>query len=277
MNDPPGSKNCHFLDIMEDEIDPIGVTIDYNKSFDEDPQWKYLQDLLDNKVSEEIANRITSALIKMDTRITYPFKYDCRSGKYLYPELEENLHKKITKGNGKAHATGFANPVLGRLPKIFIDTYVLKCKRQMALRFLDIGTESSLWIFIGKPCGGIRPLTIGHYDIVFLNGLAQQAIQKEIARIQLLPDNLCSYQRGKGCNDATIVDNIVKEVALQNNTFYLAEIDNNAENFFDCLYIELQAALLLLAGVGIQGFTEWQCTNMTNRTNKLVTDIFGAL
>ncbi|MFN9978349.1 MAG: hypothetical protein ACK53Y_00470, partial [bacterium] len=73
----------------------------------------------------------------------------------------------------------------------------------MALRFLDIGTESSLWIFIGKPCGGIRPLTIGHYDIVFLNGLAQQAIQKEIARIQLLPDNLCSYQRGKGCNDAT--------------------------------------------------------------------------
>jgi hypothetical protein len=134
----------------------------------------------------------------------------------------------------------------------------------MALWILDIGTESLLQICIGKPCGGVCPLTIGHDDNVFLNGLAQQAIQKEIARIQLLPDNLCSYQRGKGCNDATIVDKVVKEVALQNNTFYPAEIDDDAEKRFDHLHIELQAALLLLVGAGIQGFTEWQCANMTN-------------
>jgi hypothetical protein len=146
----------------------------------------------------------------------------------------------------------------------------------MALWILDIGTESSLQICIGKPCGGVCPLTIGHDDNVFLNGLAQQAIQKEIARIQLLPDNLCSYQRGKGCNDATM-DKVVKEVALQNNTFYPAEIDDDAEKRFDRLHVELQAALLLLVGAGIQGFTEWQCANMTNQTNKLVTDIFVAL
>jgi hypothetical protein len=41
--------------------------------------------------------------------------------------------------------------------------------------------------------------------------------------------------------------------------------------------LELQVALLLLAGVGLQGYTEWQCANMVNRTNKLVTDIFVAL
>jgi hypothetical protein len=46
---------------------------------------------------------------------------------------------------------------------------------------------------------------------------------------------------------------------------------------FDRLYLELQVALLLLAGVGLQGYTEWQCANMVNRTNKLVTDIFVAL
>jgi hypothetical protein len=43
---------------------------------------------------------------------------------------------------------------------------------------------------------------------------------------------------------------------------------------FDQLYIELQAALLMLLGAGIQGFTEWQCANMATRTNKLITDIF---
>ncbi len=46
---------------------------------------------------------------------------------------------------------------------------------------------------------------------------------------------------------------------------------------FNRLYIELQIALLLLAGAGIQGFTEWQIANMMNHTNKLVTDIFVAV
>jgi hypothetical protein len=231
--------------------------------------------MLKNQVDEEMVERILFAhkklptlfkQIKTETKIIYPFKNDCSSGTYLYPELEANLRKNITKGNGKARATGFAIPVLGRFPKIFIDTYIIKCKLQMALRLLDIGTESSLHICIGKPCGGIRPLTVGHDDNVFLNGLAQQAIQKEMARLKLLPENLCSYQKGKGCGDATIIDNIVKEVALQNNTFYLAEIDDDVEKMFDRLYLEIQIALLLLAGAGMQGFTEWQCANMTNHT-----------
>lgn len=41
--------------------------------------------------------------------------------------------------------------------------------------------------------------------------------------------------------------------------------------------MEFQAALLLLAGAGKQGFIEWQSTSMVNQTKKLVTDIFTAL
>jgi hypothetical protein len=145
------------------------------------------------------------------------------------------------------------------------------------LRLLDTGRKCSLQICIGKPCGGVRPLTVGHHDNVFLNGLAQQAIQQEIAGLNILPDNVCSYQKGKGCADATIVDGIVREIALQNDEFYLAELVDDAEKMFDRLYLELQVALLLLAGPGMQGFTEWQSANMVNRTNKLVTDIFVAV
>jgi hypothetical protein len=147
----------------------------------------------------------------------------------MYPDLEANIRKNISKGNGKARATGFAIPVLGRLPKIFTDAYIIKCKIQMTLRLLDIGTENSLRICIGKPCGGVRPLTVGHDDNVFLNGLAQQAIQEQTARIKLLPENLCSYQQGKSCADATIVDTIVKQIELQRNEYYLAKIDDDAE------------------------------------------------
>jgi len=52
-----------------------------------------------------------------------------------------------------------------------------------------------LRICIGKPCGGVRPLTVG--DNVFLNGIAQQAIQQEIARLNKLPQSIFSYQKGK--------------------------------------------------------------------------------
>jgi hypothetical protein len=173
-------------------------------------------------------------------------------------------------------ATGIAIPVLGHLPKIFTETYLLKCKLQLTLRLLDVGTENSLRICIGKPCGGVRPLTVGHDDNVFLNGLAQQALQMQIANIKLLPDNICSYQKGKGCSDATIISSVVKEIALQTNDHYLAEIDDDAEKMFDRLYLELQTALLYLAGAGTQGFAEWQCAQLTKCTNKLVTDIFVA-
>ena len=286
VNDPPGSKNCHFLDITSDEVGPNGVDINSEKPFDENAEWKYLEGVLRDKVSSETADRIQLAHQKLpelfrhiqsEAKITYPFKYDCITGEYFYPELEANLRKNAAQGIGKARATGFAIPVLGRLPQIFMDVYLLKCQLQMALRLLDIGTECSLRICIGKPCGGVRPLTVGHDDNVFLNGLAQQAIQQEIARLKIIPENICSYQKGKGCADATIVNGIVKEIALQSGLYYLAEIDDDAEKMFDRLYIELQAVLLLLAGAGMQGFTEWQCANMVNRTNRLITDIFVAL
>jgi hypothetical protein len=51
---------------------------------------------------------------------------------------------------------------------------------------------------------------VSHDDNVFLNGLAQQEIQQEIAWLKILPEKLCSYQKGKGCGDATIVDTVVK-------------------------------------------------------------------
>ena len=38
-----------------------------------------------------------------------------------------------------------------------------------------------------------------------------------------------------------------------NDNFYLAELSDDAEKIFDKLYVELQMALLLLAGAGIQG------------------------
>jgi len=221
MNDPPGSKNCHFIDTTIDEVGINAINIDPEKTFDNAAEWQYLESMLTEKTNEQIAERVRLACkrlpklfrqIHTEATLTYPFKYDCKNGKFLYTDLEKNLRQNVTGGNVKARATGFAIPVLGRLPKIFLDTYLIKCKLQMTLRMLDTGTECSLRICIGKQCGGVWPLTVGHDDNVFLNGIAQQAIQKEIAKHRVLPENVFSCQKGKGCSDATIIDCIVKKM-----------------------------------------------------------------
>jgi hypothetical protein len=61
MDNPPRAKNCHFLEITEDDMGPHNVSIQYDKIFDEDAQWKYLEDMLENKVVKETSEWIVFA------------------------------------------------------------------------------------------------------------------------------------------------------------------------------------------------------------------------
>ena len=67
----------------------------------------------------------------------------------------------------------------------------------MAFRLLDICTECSLQICIGKPCGSVRPFMVGHNDNVFLTGLAQQAIQQEISKKKICQKTYAHIKRVK--------------------------------------------------------------------------------
>jgi hypothetical protein len=58
MANPPGEKNCHFLDITSDEVGPNGVDILLNKPFDKQAERQYLGGPLETKVDSDIATRI---------------------------------------------------------------------------------------------------------------------------------------------------------------------------------------------------------------------------
>jgi hypothetical protein len=95
MADPPGKKNCHFIDLKSVEVGPHGVHINHSKPFTVEAQWKYLDGMLEDQVDEHTAERIKLAhqrlqklfeQIKTDSYITYPFKYDIDTGKFMYPD-----------------------------------------------------------------------------------------------------------------------------------------------------------------------------------------------
>jgi hypothetical protein len=58
INDPQCIKNCHFLDTIEDNIGTRGATVNPEKIFDAEAEWKYLEGLLEEKTNEEIAKRV---------------------------------------------------------------------------------------------------------------------------------------------------------------------------------------------------------------------------
>jgi hypothetical protein len=49
MDNPPGKKNCHFLDLTEDEVGPQHMLVNPDKPFDNEAQWNYLEGLLQGK------------------------------------------------------------------------------------------------------------------------------------------------------------------------------------------------------------------------------------
>ncbi len=82
MSDPPSNQNCHFLDLVKDEIGPIGVNVSADKVFDANAQLNYLDGILENKYDAEIVDRIRYAhqqlptlfaRIKTDKVLIYPF------------------------------------------------------------------------------------------------------------------------------------------------------------------------------------------------------------
>jgi hypothetical protein len=61
MSNPPGRQNCHFLDLIHDEVGPCRVEVKSNKQFDITAQMKYLDGILDTKVNQEIEEHIKLA------------------------------------------------------------------------------------------------------------------------------------------------------------------------------------------------------------------------
>lgn len=117
MSNPPGTKNCHFLDITADAIGPNGITVNPEKEFDAIAAAQYLKGTLNEMVCEDTVKRIKLTHEKLpelfrrvdtETKLTYPFKYDCTTG-----DLHRRLPPQMQNPTGIA-TTGHRNP---KLPK----------------------------------------------------------------------------------------------------------------------------------------------------------------
>jgi len=110
--EPEPTKNCLFLDIVNDEVGPLGINVLPEKQLDTEAEWKYLEGMLASKVDNEIADRVKLAHLKLptffrtietDKKIVYPFQYDYNTGVFKYPDLESNLQKNSSNASSKWH------------------------------------------------------------------------------------------------------------------------------------------------------------------------------
>ena len=276
---PPGAINCHFTSVLKGVVGPFDVVL-HSGNFDENSFQKYIEN--NERIEEVIKIRIFQAhkniaefieLIKeQPQRFVYHFSYDF-SGKFSKPEIREEIRKATLLGRGKARTDGFTLGVLGRFPAVFTEIFMLKTEIHLTLRLIDRNKQNSLRICIPKPDGSVRPITVASDDLCFTNHLLRVELHKELENNKALPENLISFRKGKNCSDATITDNVIRELSLQNNDSFVAIISEDIEKMYDRIHIDLQGLILKYDGAD-KGYINWQLNNMHDRTNTLVTDIF---
>jgi hypothetical protein len=274
--DPKG-KNCHFAELVEDEIGPCGIRIQTDKTFGPEALKEYMDsEPLDEETENRIKlahNRIRPFIEKIANKIptfTYPFKFSCVDGSFMDNSLHSNIEKVLTKGRGKARVNNFSIAVIGRFPPIVAEIYRIKSELHLSLRMIDRFTEQSLRICIPKGEGKVRPITVAADDLAFLNSIVQKSFQGQVK----IRDWITSFRRGMGCTNSTLTDCPVKELALSSGDKYVAIFNNDLEKMFDRMTREVQALALTHIGAG-RGFIEWQMSNCDRRTNLLVTDLFS--
>jgi len=245
----PGKSNFHFLETVCDEVGPTGIKINPEKMFKDIDFITYCND--PGKIDKEMKQKIIKAhrsikpfiesITSKQQTMVYPFTYNKESRIFEsnIPRLE--LEKCLVKGMGKARAENFSVSVavFGRFPPIFAEIYLLKLYLHLSLRIIDRETERSLRVCIPKADEGVRPITVAHDDNCFMNMLVQKAFQSQVDK--RLPRYLSSFRKGRGCQDATLVDGVVRELALQYGDGYVGIIEDDLEKMYDRIYIELQA------------------------------------
>ena len=276
---PPGDENCFFTQIISDEVGPCDIEFNTNK-FNDASFRKYID--IHDSIDDDIKTRVIKAhntlsefietIENQAPTLKYPYSYDL-NGKFSKPEIREIIKKTVLLGRGKARTDGFTLGVLGRLPAIFTEIFMLKTELHLTLRLIDRNKQNSLRVCIPKGDGSVRPITVASDDLCITNHLVRLELHKDLEKSGVLPENLISFRKGRSCSDATITDNIIKELSLQENESYVAIISEDIEKMYDRIHIDLQGLILKHAGAD-EGYVSWQLDNMHNRTNTLVTDIF---
>ena len=283
MSNTKAPENCAFAEIVhEGKLGPRGVKLKSNRKI----QMKDIPQLIHNgqKLSRKVKRAFISAHNKYISKLFrypnktrqeffYPFYLQNKEGQ-MNDELlvEKKLWKSLGSVPGKARHDGFQLATIGRFGRRWRRFLCKLIKIMLVMRYIPYEIKKIARYPIPKPgkINEYRPISLCNDLYCFLNSIITAKTSRAIEKTKLLHSGITSYRRGKSCATLVTVEQSFREDCIEGN-LPAVQLDEDEEDFFDRICLEIILASMCINGFPDSGFIEFKACMMSKKIVEIIT------
>ncbi|GFH51982.1 hypothetical protein CTEN210_08458 [Chaetoceros tenuissimus] len=283
--DPPPGKALHFVEIINDEVGPHAMEYNPDEPFTaadlntyhphshEFPgavQEEIIQaHALFIQITETLKDKHQNNIGKPETQ--WPFTATIEqcpitnASVLHYNNSPITMKPKIPYVPSTARLNGFTLNVLARLHPCWMRSLDRLTNLVLATRILPKSLKTTGRVLIDKPNStDKRPISILHAYDSYIDTIVATHLAKAVEDLQIYDDTIAAYRPGHSCSDCTLNHLLAIQDTVARDDYYLCQLDEDKEKFFDRITTELQLLPFHLMGFPNEGYIEWIAESLNN-------------
>jgi len=283
MANSKAKENCAFVSIRREGLLGMrGVTLHPERIVTE----KDIPNLIPN--NGKLSKKIKSAFLKAHGKhiaklflspekdhksLYYPFFLLSRTGSMHHEQHIENwFWTSLASVPGKARFEGFHMSVIGRFGRRWRNTFLNIVKLILLMRYVPNSLKSIARFPIPKPgkVNEYRPISLCNDLYCFINAISTHYSSKGILAANILHQGIGAYVKGRGCSNLVSIEQAIREDCIKSG-IPSSQTDEDEENFFDRIPVEIVLAAMRVNGFPDQGFLELKASGMEPKAVEIIT------
>lgn len=283
--DPPPGKALHFVNIINDEVGPHTIEYTPDKTFTAADLNTYhphshqfppavQQEIIQAhalflQITETLKDKHKDNITKPATQ--WPFKATIAQCTITntqilhYHNSPETMKPKLPYVPSTARLHGFTLNVLARLHPCWMRSLDRLTNLILVTRILPKSLKTTGRVLIDKPnTTDKRPISILHAYDSYIDTIVATHLAKAVEDLQIYDDTIAAYRPGHSCSDCTLNHLLAIQDTISRDDYYLCQLDEDKEKFFDRITTELQLLPLHLMGFPNDGYIEWIAESLNN-------------
>ncbi|GFH45018.1 hypothetical protein CTEN210_01492 [Chaetoceros tenuissimus] len=285
--DKPPGKQLHFVELTHDQVGPNGIIYDPTISFTAKDLTQYhpAANQFPPGVQEEIiqAHEIFPSItenLKQRYRdnqhkpeVEWPFRAsittcpDTQAPLLKFHNEQPSMKKKIPYVPSAARLNGFTLNVLARLHPCWMRALDKLTDLILITRILPRQIKTTGRVLIDKPNStDKRPISILHAYDSYIDNIVAQHLAQAVEDLNIYDDTIAAYRPGHSCADCTLNHLLAIQDTRARPGYYMCQLDEDKEKYFDRITTELQLLPFHLMGFPNNGYMEWIAESLNNVT-----------
>ena len=186
--------------------------------------------------------------------------------------IEDSFWKAISSVPSKARHDGFQLAVIGRFGRRWQVQLLKIIKLLLIMRYVPESLKIIARYPIPKPgkTNEYRPISLCNDLYCFLNGIITKFSSHGIERARILHEGIVAYRKGRGCHSLVTIEQCFREDCVA-GPWPVVQLDEDEENFFDRVSVEVLLAAMRVNGFPEQGYLEFKASAMSPKLVEIIT------